>query len=54
MTIDNEIRPVGFTFDFTPLHRFADRDNTNIVSWNEFDLRGFFRLGPPETVCRKV
>jgi len=30
----------SFAFDFTPLRRFADRDHTNIVSWNEYDRGG--------------
>jgi pimeloyl-ACP methyl ester carboxylesterase len=32
--------PIGltsFAFDFTPLRRFAERDHSNIVSWNEYD-----------------
>ncbi len=32
--------PIGlasFAFDFRPLRRFAERDHTNIVSWNEYD-----------------
>jgi pimeloyl-ACP methyl ester carboxylesterase len=32
--------PIGlasFAFDFRPIRRFADRDHTNIVSWNEYD-----------------
>ena len=34
------VAPTGlasFAFDFTPLRRFADRDHSNIVSWNEYD-----------------
>ncbi|MEV6232684.1 epoxide hydrolase family protein [Saccharopolyspora shandongensis] len=27
----------SFAYDFTPLRRFAERDHSNIVSWNEFD-----------------
>ncbi|ALG08502.1 epoxide hydrolase family protein [Kibdelosporangium phytohabitans] len=27
----------SFAFDFTPLRRFAERDHSNIVSWNEFE-----------------
>jgi epoxide hydrolase len=30
----------SFAYDFTPLRRFADRDHSNIVSWNEFDQGG--------------
>jgi hypothetical protein len=34
------LSPTGlasFAFDFRPLRRFAERDHTNIVSWNEYD-----------------
>ena len=24
-------------FDFWPIHKFAERDHKNIVSWSEFD-----------------
>jgi len=27
----------SFAYDFTPLRRFAERDHSNIVSWNEYD-----------------
>nr|BFE86574.1 hypothetical protein GCM10020093_091750 [Planobispora longispora] len=27
----------AFAYDFTPLRRFAERDHSNIVSWNEFE-----------------
>jgi epoxide hydrolase len=27
----------AFAFDFRPLRRFAERDHSNIVSWNEYD-----------------
>jgi pimeloyl-ACP methyl ester carboxylesterase len=27
----------SFAFDFRPLRRFAERDHSNIVSWNEYD-----------------
>jgi pimeloyl-ACP methyl ester carboxylesterase len=27
----------SFAYDFRPLRRFAERDHTNIVSWNEYD-----------------
>jgi pimeloyl-ACP methyl ester carboxylesterase len=27
----------SFAYDFRPLRRFADRDHSNIVSWNEYD-----------------
>ncbi|AUI63874.1 epoxide hydrolase family protein [Amycolatopsis sp. BJA-103] len=30
----------SFAYDFRPLRRFADRDHTNIVSWQEFDRGG--------------
>jgi epoxide hydrolase len=30
----------SFAYDFTPLRRFADRDHSNIVSWNEFERGG--------------
>jgi pimeloyl-ACP methyl ester carboxylesterase len=30
----------SFAFDFTPLRRFAERDHSNIVSWNEYDRGG--------------
>jgi pimeloyl-ACP methyl ester carboxylesterase len=32
--------PIGlasFAYDFRPIRRFAERDHSNIVSWNEFD-----------------
>jgi hypothetical protein len=32
--------PMGlasFAFDFRPIRKFAERDHTNIVSWNEYD-----------------
>lgn len=32
--------PIGlaaFAYDFTPLRRFAERDHSNIVHWNEYD-----------------
>ena len=35
--------PIGlaaFAYDFTPLRRFAERDHTNIVHWNEYDRGG--------------
>ena len=35
--------PIGlasFAYDFRPIRRFAERDHTNIVSWNEFDRGG--------------
>jgi epoxide hydrolase len=34
------IIPIGlaaFAYDFTPLRRFAERDHSNIVHWNEYD-----------------
>jgi pimeloyl-ACP methyl ester carboxylesterase len=27
----------SFAYDFTPIRRFAERDHSNIVSWNEYD-----------------
>jgi epoxide hydrolase len=30
----------SFAFDFKPLRRFAERDHTNIVSWNDYDRGG--------------
>ena len=30
----------SFANDFTPLRRFAERDHSNIVSWNEYDRGG--------------
>ncbi|MFD0688354.1 epoxide hydrolase family protein [Actinomadura fibrosa] len=35
--------PIGlasFAYDFRPLRRFADRDHTEIVHWNEYDRGG--------------
>ena len=30
----------AFAHDVTPLRRFAERDHTNIVHWNEYDRGG--------------
>jgi hypothetical protein len=35
--------PIGlasFAFDFRPIRKFAERDHSNIVSWNEYDRGG--------------
>lgn len=57
---DPTTTPTGlasFAHDFTPLRRFAERDHTGIVSWNEFDRGGHWATQDApdlllEDICR--